>query len=258
MAHIELQGLVPAVIITQLDSISIKTALTIPNKKGISYSGDLSVMIDCKEYAGSEITFSRGYLFHVQCKPVKDVSYPLYVSTSGSFLAQKSELKYYFEYKRERDGRYDDTDLIDNQLVLHDETYNPMSSLPCTGKMQAKRDTDHEDGSVKINKNDVECYECKIGFDGVMKHEPVISGEIMEMDGEFKLKPRKGWAERESGKPYKLRGDWEAVLRGHVTAEVGSVSISREYRKWCSNYYGWRTEITPSFVSIKAQGELVT
>ncbi len=237
MADIELSGLVPSLIITRLDRLSVKTILSA--KKELSFIGSLSGSIDGIEFEGKGINFPADYIIHIQGIP--NIPYTFYVSTRPSRWRNNG-----YEYGSDSFYYIDGTEIMDNSLVLHDASFVTVKRLPIRGEIRARKDLTHAGKAViMLDGEERKCYECTTNVDGEVEYNYGLGGEIIEMDGEFKLKPRNGTAKRASGH-YKLKGDWEAVLDGHVVAEAGSLSLYKDYKN-----------VTPSFVRVYAQGRLV-
>lgn len=240
-------------IITQLDRISVKGVIN-RRRRTVSYSGNCLGAIDGKVDEGTGIEFpghSR-YLFHFQGKPL--AFSPLYVSTSGTVLRNRIDLGYSFTklFNYEEEG----LEFVDNLLIVHDSSFKPVRLSVFYPRLKAKRYRDFPAYVITdgLNRSRRESYfnECQFDFEESIKLD-LVAGEVMELDGIFKLKPRTGKATRKSG-TYHLRGDQEFVLQGHVHATVGSTSIylDSDYSKDSP------LRISPSLIKLSAQGELVT
>lgn len=247
----ELQGLTPSVIITKLDKLSISTILT---RRDMNYSGRLYGRINGVEFNGTGVRVPSGYLLHVSFAQIGNASYPLYVSTSGSIESNRARERFVYEE--------DEFKLMENLLVLHDSIFEPTSKLAGSVEVHAQRNLTVEGkAQLLLDEKTKDCYECRMQVDGEASSSAGLAGEIMELDGSFKLKLRKGRARRDYGEWYPLMGDQEFVLNGHVIAEVGSVSMFKERRYLRSkNNKDWfyvRDAVSPSFVKVSAQGQLV-
>lgn len=258
MPYVELNGLTESFIITQLDRFSIKTVLSSVSfgRRAITYRGELYGRIDGEEYRGQELIFDRGRLVHAKYKQLRGLAYPLYVSTLGTVSHYSEGSRYAGKMGKPADY------IVDNVLVLHDDALVTLSQLSASGEVRsrkdppsdANRDTINDSSNVELDGVKKDGSECEIRFNGNVVYIPRIFGEIMELDGLFKLRMLKGTARRGTNKPYKLRGDWEAVFKGNVNAEVGSVSILREY----FDKDGWiMISPTTSMVRVFAKGELI-
>lgn len=243
MAYVGLEGLTESLIITQLDGISIKSVLA--DRRKVNYEGDFLGKVDGERFTRKQLAFIGGYLLHARYTPLEEMQRPLYVSTLGTVLSYSQMLPHaYFGLD------YGDIDfIVDNMVVLHDSRLSPVSSLRCAGEIRGKKDTTDVNGHMITEGTRMNGNECEFNFNGSVNSEPALGGEIIELDGSFKLKILTGWAER-YGIRYKLRGDWEAVFRGHVTTEVGSVSILKEYPR---NF-----RVTSSLIKVSVpNGELI-
>ncbi|MBI2084659.1 MAG: hypothetical protein HYT70_03565 [Candidatus Aenigmarchaeota archaeon] len=247
MPLIELDGVGESFIVTRLDKISITNYLG-TDKQGYSFKGHVSGRADNRDYDGSAIQIPTGYIIRIRCESVEDHGLgPLYFSTSGTVSKNAGLYKTKFSDKvRINFLESEQITLLDNVLVLHASKFEPVIFLDASGEFQAKKVLDYKGQTPTFDEVRTDFYECHMHFSGIVHASRGISGELMELDGRFKLKPRKGVAKRDGGKPYKLRGDQEFVIEGHVACEMGSLST-----------YFNDNNITPSFVKISAEGELV-
>lgn len=119
---------------------------------------------------------------------------------------------------------------IQNLVLLHDSSFHPVVRLNVTesiatslreGKSEATVSLDLAPGTpIGYNKLDFTLQEGSVEFS------PALASEIMEIEGEFKLK-LKGRARRITKRidtSYKLKGDWEGNVHGRVDIEIGALA----------------------------------
>jgi len=133
---------------------------------------------------------------------------------------------------------------IEDKIFIHDSEYHPVKSLKISaGNLKATKDWGFEN-YARSSSERLGGYETALDLTGDATFQPPLTGELLQVSGLLKVKPRKGIARR--GKTeYRLKGDWEPVFEGRADLRI------------CQPCYWKGVAATNSELCIKAEGELI-